>query len=154
MDIMTALSVASKTLEITRTLWNIDSEIDKAQLKLRLRDVIDGLVQTKEALHDAIDRERKLSEKIEALQEEIRFKGSVEDAGGLLSMLDHERRRNGEPYCNLCYVRDQKLYRMRHFEAKPGNSSSYRCDNCKINVITGPALPTESPSGDRNSWMR
>ena len=129
MDIMTGLSAISQTLDITKELRQIDRELDKAELKLRLADLVDGLLEAKEALQDAKERERELRQEILELKEALADRGRFEDERGLLYRLDNEGRRDGEPYCNLCYVREDKLYRCIFDRYVAG--AGYYCKNCR-----------------------
>ena len=125
MDIMTGLSAISKTLEVTKELRNIDKEMDLAELKLRIADLTDGLLEAKQALIDAQERERELRAEIE----ELKATGRYEDDNGLLYEIDNEGERAGLPYCNFCYVRTGKLFRVRRRIDDAG--FEFMCDNCE-----------------------
>jgi len=129
-DIMTGLSAISETLKISKKLRAVDKKIDEAEWKLRLADVIDGLLEAKEALQNAKERERELLHKIEEMGDKLNKKGKFEDEDGLLYEVDKKGVRFGKPYCNLCFVRDDKLYRLRYTPAEAEYSANYRCENC------------------------
>jgi len=133
-DIVTGLSAASEALKITAELRNIDREIDKAGLKLRLVDLVDRLLATKEALQNAKRRESDLLQRISELETKLAGKAALEDEGGRLYELDDDGNRTGEPYCNLCHIRDDKLYRLKFYAAH--DHPYYRCDNCEtVNYV-------------------
>jgi len=127
MDIMTGISAVSETLKITKELRSIDSRIGEAEWKLRLAEMVDKLLEAKEALIDAKENESNLRAKIEVLEKAANEADRLEDDNGLLFDLDESGKRYGEPYCNKCFVREQKKYRLIH---TVGNDWLYRCHNC------------------------
>jgi hypothetical protein len=129
MDILGALTAIQQTINITKDLRNIDEKIDAAIWKLRLSDVIDKLVDTKDALIDAREREIELSKTIASLEQKLSDRGRFEDQDGLLFSLDDKLQRVGEPYCNQCYVKEDKLYRLKSGSYMAG---SHRCSNCSV----------------------
>ena len=112
MDLITGIAAITETLKITKELRNIDSKVDVANLKLRLSDLIDSLLDAKEALQDAKADRQELIDKIASLEAKINQKSKLEDDEGKLFELDDDGRRRGKPYCNHCYVKDEKLYRL------------------------------------------
>lgn len=135
MDIMSGLTAVSETLKITKELRSIENNIDKAELKLRLADLIDGLLEAKEALQDAKQREIDLLDEIKKMKEQFVDRSRYEDENGLLYKLNESNEREGEPFCNLCFVRESKLYRMRFRAAKRGTLPHYFCDNHKGGIV-------------------
>jgi predicted nucleic acid-binding Zn-ribbon protein len=118
MDLMMGLSAIKQTLEITKELRSVDKKIEDAELKLRLAEIVDKLLDAKKALIDAQEREVELRKEIGDLQSKQAMKAKLRDNNGLLFEIDDEGRNIGEPYCNLCAVRDEKYIRMRHHPAK------------------------------------
>lgn len=147
MDVMMGLSAIKQTLDITKELREIDGKINVAELKLRLSDIVERLLEAREALSDAKETERELRAEIRVLKAKLSAKPRLQDENGLLFELNDNGERIGEPYCNLCYVKEDRLYRLRHFEAKPGSYAHYHCDNCRTNVATGPSLPIRTRRG-------
>ncbi|MEM7721067.1 MAG: hypothetical protein AAF376_01720 [Pseudomonadota bacterium] len=141
MDIMTGLSAISETLKISKELRQIDAKVSEAEFKLRLSDLIDGLLEAKEALQDAKENERALQSKIADLEAQLSRKGRYEDQHGCLFEIDTNGQRLSDPFCNLCFVREDKLYRLRLIPYSPGSSpdsvvfvgardAHYKCPNC------------------------
>ena len=154
MDIIFGISAATEGLKLVNELRKIDKEVDKADLKIRLVEVVDKLVDAKQALVDAQEREASLRKEIAALKDKAAKRATLRDTNGLLFETNKAGENLGEPYCNLCYVKEDKQIRMRHFEAKAGAYAHYKCDNCKTFVVTGPALPRPASRGDRAPWLR
>jgi hypothetical protein len=149
---MTTLSVAKQAIDITKDLRNIDEKIDAAIWKLKLSDLVDKLIDTKDALIEAKDRERELLSQIDALEAKLTERGKYKDRDGLLWELDENQNEMGEPFCNHCYVKEDKRFRMRHNAAGVGLYAHYHCDNCKTNIRTGPSLP-RPPSSKRARFI-
>jgi len=74
MDIMTGLTAISETLKITKELRAVDSRVGEAEWKLRLADMVDKLLEAKEALIDAKENEATLRERP---QHNLPFRGEM-----------------------------------------------------------------------------
>ena len=141
MDILGALAVVKQTLDLTKDLRSIDGRISDAEFKLKIADLVERVLELREALQDAQERESDLRNKITDLQLKLNQRSNFKDENGQLFEIDEARKKVGEPYCNLCFVKEGKLLRMRHHSPKPGKSEHYMCDNCKTLIVTGPSLP-------------
>lgn len=128
MDIIGGIAAATEGLKLVNELRKIDKEVDKAELKLRLVDVADKLLDSKQALQDAQEKEFDLRKRIATLQDQLAQKPRLKDISGLLFEVDHVGKLLGAPYCNLCYVREDKLFRLlpERYNGRP----AHRCLNC------------------------
>ena len=151
MDIMMGLSAIKQTLDITKDLRDIDDKINVADIKLRLSDIVERLLEAREALYDAKERERELLEKIVQLEAALNKKPRLQDERGLLYEIDESNARKGEPYCNQCYVKEDKLFRMLSTERATG--FGYVCSNCKTLIITQKKPPIQPRTPHGGSWM-
>lgn len=149
MDILGALTVAKQVLDISKDLRNIDGRISDAEFKLKRADLVERVMELQEALQDAQARESDLRNTIIDLQLKLNQKSNHRDEKGLLYEIDSEGKNFGEPYCNLCFVREEKLFRMRHIPAKVNRSEHYTCDNCKTNIVVGLGLPPKPSTSFR-----
>ena len=145
MDLMIGLSAIKQTLEITKELRSIDDQIVVAEFKLRISDIVEKLVDAKQALVDAQERESDLRKEVSVLRTALALKAKLRDSNGLLYEIDEAGAHLGEPYCNLCFAKDEKLIRMRHHSAEVGHEAGYKCDSCKTFVRTGPQLEFVMP---------
>lgn len=125
---MTGLAAIKQTLDITKELRSIDEKINVAEFKLRLADLVERLLEAREALHDAKERERDLQQQIDRLTEKLAQKAKMKDVGGLLYELDDDGTNVGEPFCNQCYVKEDKRYRLVY---GPYAGGSHLCNNCR-----------------------
>jgi hypothetical protein len=128
MDIIAGLGAATEGLKLIGELRKIDKEVDKAELKLRLVELADKLLDAKQALQDAQDERRCLLEKITQLEDDLKLKIKLQDEQGLLFEIEGQGVRVGEPYCNSCYVKESKLFRLLSTSSMQG---PYKCSNCK-----------------------
>jgi len=91
--------------------------------------MVDKLLEAKEALIDAKENEADLRNKILALQAAAEESGQLEDENGLLFELDESGNRDTKPFCNLCYVKEQKKIRL--ILKNEEGFTWYQCLNCK-----------------------
>lgn len=152
MDILGALTVVRQTLDITKELRNIDGKISDAEFKLKIADLMERVLEVQGALTDAQEREREMLKEIVVLKDKVSLRVALRYTNGLLYEINEAGENVGDPYCNLCHVRHDKLFRMRFLAAEPGFHERYSCDNCHLVVNTGPALP-EPQLNRRKSWM-
>jgi hypothetical protein len=131
MDIIAGIGAATEGLKLIGELRRIDKEVDKAELKLRLVDLADKLLDAKQALQDAQEERRVLLEKITRLENDQQFKKRLQDEKGRLYVLNDDGVREGEPYCDLCYVKENKLFRMIRYKGNEYGAACYWCNNCR-----------------------
>lgn len=128
MDLIGGISAATEGLKLVNELRKIDKEVDKADLKLRLIELADKLMDAKQALQEAQEREFSLKRRIVELEERNDLKDRLKDFDGLLYEVDEGGREVGEPYCNHCFVKETKLYRLVGKSWDGG--TRYDCTNC------------------------
>ncbi len=131
MDLIAGITAASEAIKLTKELRGIDREIDKAELKLRLVELADRLLDAKQALQDAKETERDPLAQIAHLKDAIQRRDSLVDEKGRLYETNENGERKGEPFCNLCFVKEDKLYRMRFMPRSEYTAAHYWCDNCR-----------------------
>ncbi|MDO8983349.1 hypothetical protein [Cypionkella sp.] len=152
MDLMMGLSAIKQTLDITKELRSIDDKIVVAEFKLRISDIVDRLLDAKQALIEAPERELELRNEVSELRSAQVLRAKLQDENGLLYEIGADGEHAGEPYCNLCFVTQNSLIRLRHHAAKAGGDAHYQCDNCKTRITTGPALPFPTISRRAKQW--
>ena len=154
MDIIGALSVAKQVVDLSKDLRNIDSKVNDAEFKIRISELADHILTLRGALMDAQEREYALQKEIATLKDRALLRATLRDTNGLLYEINAAGENIGEPYCNLCFVREDKQIRLRHHDAKQGVYAHYKCDNCKTMIITGPPLTMSMPIATSGSWMK
>ena len=135
MDILGGIAAATDGIKLVNELRKIDREMDKAELKLRLVDLADKLLDAKQALQDAHEHELKLKREIEGLTAKLKQRAQLKDDEGLLFETDDEGKQSGEPFCNHCYVKEDRLYRLVPTQWE--NSIRYDCSNCRFMHLPG-----------------
>jgi hypothetical protein len=138
MDIFGALTALQQTIDLTKSFRNIDEKIDAAVWKDRISDLTDKLIDTKDALIAARDRERELQDQINTLKAELAERGKYKDRYGLLWELDENQNEVGEPFCNQCFVEKDTLFRLQF---GPYIGGSHKCNNCQ--GVFGPRSVSE-----------
>jgi hypothetical protein len=128
MDIIAGIGAATEGLKLINELRKIDREVDKADLKLRLVEVADKLLDSKQALQEAQEREFKLAQAIAKLEAKLADRGRFMDKEGLLFELNPDGNTEGEPFCNQCFVKEGLLFRLLLGPYMPG---AYKCSNCQ-----------------------
>lgn len=140
MDVITGLTAISQTIAITKDLRNSDDKIVVAEFKLRIADMVDKLLDAKQSLVDAQEREATLRKEIADLKRDAEKRSKLRDVDGCLYEVDESGSNVGQPYCNLCFVREDKFYRLKFVPRYPGSNGTfyaapdpehYFCLNCK-----------------------
>ena len=152
MDILGGIAAATEGLKLVNELRKIDKELDKAELKLKLVDIADSLFNSKQTLQDAQEREIGLNRQIRDLETKLAFRARSEDQNGLLYELNNDGDRTGEPFCNLCFVREDKQFRMRRILATVSWGEHYLCDHCKTKIILGQPKRLDLSGRSGGSW--
>jgi hypothetical protein len=98
MNIPEALTVLSKTIELTKGLRDIDHKIEMAELKAKAADIYSAMADLKMALVDARDEIEEKDKEIARLKKAFGFKGKTVERH---NMLYEERDGNpvGMPFC-------------------------------------------------------
>ena len=128
MDILGGISAATEGLKLVNELRKIDKEVDKAELKLRLVEVADKLLDSKQALQQAQETEFELRRQITSLEKSIMQRATLRDRDGLLFEINAAENEVGEPFCNHRFVKEDKLFRLQY---GPYHAGSHKCSNCK-----------------------
>ena len=130
-DSIGGLAAAGEAIKLARELNSIDRDLDRAELKIRLVEVIDKLLEAKEALQDAKGREQDLLQEIASLklaaQNNAKFR---HDGKGRMFEVMEDGRDADMPYCSTCFIRDEKLYPMKRQDKELGYHSFW-CFNCR-----------------------
>jgi len=126
MDITSAISTISQSIEIIRFLKDIEKDYSNAEFKLKFAELYSNLAEVKVALSDA---QTKISEQ-ERIIEQISSKNvqklmTVEYRGYSFG-IDKSGNSIGRPFCNVCLNQDglqMQLVRM--------DSTIDMCPRCK-----------------------
>lgn len=127
MNIPEALTIVSKTLELTKGLRDIDHKIEMAELKAKAADIYSAMADLKMALVDARDQIEQKDKEIARLKKAFEFKGKTIEAH---DMIYEERDGHpiGLPFCPRCMTVDGLFIKLTKL-AKEGRPC--QCPQCK-----------------------
>jgi hypothetical protein len=129
MDIIAAISAATKALEALKAIRDIDKSFDAATWKAKVAELMSDIADMKLALIDANEQIRGLEKEKQELIEKVKFKAeNTTYEHGLL----YEKFEDGTiaefPFCQHCMTA-AKFVRL----ARTAGSASAICPSCKTN---------------------
>ena len=127
-DISAGIFAATELYKIVKDFGRIEREFGKVEIKEHLVDVLGKLVDLKQALVDAQEREFALQKGIAELEAKLADRGRFRDRDGMLFKLDDHGAEIEQPYCNLCFVKEEKHYRL--ITRGTNNPFVFHCQNC------------------------
>ena len=128
MDVLVGLTAVSQALSIARELKDIDQNFDQAELKLKIVNLMNALLDTQVSLSEA----RMVLENKDA--EIIRLKQSLEKRDELIPMEDFFYQPNadgkpfGMPICNTCL---EEGFQRKVVQTFTGRKTRAHCNTCK-----------------------
>jgi rubrerythrin len=128
-----ALSTASQAIKFVNELRSIDKEMSQAELKLKVTDLTNALVDLKmtltEARSDAAEKDAEIS-RLKALQRRV-TEETVELHGyRYRKRKDGKRPAAGNPFCDVCFQKEGFLIETTD-AVQNGIYSPLQCPNCK-----------------------
>jgi hypothetical protein len=126
-NIPEALTLVSKTIELTKGLRDIDHKIELAELRAKAADIYSAMADLKMALVDARDEIEDKNKEIVRLKKAFEFKGMIIERHNVLY---EERDGNpiGMPFCPRCMDVDGRFIKLTSLitTGKPS-----QCPQCK-----------------------
>lgn len=132
MDFTAALSTATATISLVKSLKDLDQALDKSELKMKMAELYSNLAEVKMALVDAEEVARSKDTEIETLKKDLEFRASLVDVQGF-KYQSREGTPTGLPYCPLCEVKEGKFYQLARLDNYGSN-----CKNCGNYHNAGP----------------
>lgn len=124
-SVITSLKAAT---DIAKFLRESDFSMEKAELKLKLADLMgslaDAKIQMAEVQDVIIDRDKRIRE----LEDAFQSKDKVIKSRDAYYDVDDKGESHGEPYCAHCWEVNHKKY---HLQLEAGNRSVKVCLSCK-----------------------
>jgi hypothetical protein len=105
-----------------------DFSIEKAELKLKLADLMGSLADAKIQMAEVQDAITERENRIRELEEAFQSKDKVIKSRDSYYDADDEGQPHGEPYCAHCWEVKHKKY---HMHLEPGNRHARICLSCK-----------------------
>lgn len=147
MDILAGIAAVKGALDITKALREIDGDINAAEYKMKIADLMSALADAKHALVDA-------QEKMQELEQKLKFRQSTVRIDGYLYETDEEGKATDVFYCPSCEHEDVSPIMILSEDKKFA-----KCPRCKFfrNMENeGYALPSRrrrtTRSSIKNDW--
>ncbi|MEM7009921.1 MAG: hypothetical protein AAF585_00430 [Verrucomicrobiota bacterium] len=135
--ITTALGGLKTATDIAKTLKNIDGAVESAELKLKIIELLDALVETKSSVVDLRSLLEEKETEIAELRKEMDMKRALIYESPFY--LTREEEKSDGPFCQSCYDSEGKLIRL---QPRGTTAQEWQCLNCgehffpKGNAIT------------------
>ena len=127
MNIPEALTVLSKTIELTKGLRDIDHKIEMAELKAKAADIYSAMADLKMALVDARDEIEEKDKEIARLKTAFEFQGKTIERHNMLYE-ERDGHPMGMPFCPRCMGVDGRSIKLTAL-IETGKPS--QCPQCK-----------------------
>ena len=114
--------------DVGKAILAAKEQMNTAELKLRLADMMSALAEAKVHVAEAQDELRAQDHKISELEAAFRKKGDVTRDHDAYYEKGADGLSTGEPYCMVCWERDHKLFGLHRL---PGNSNTHACATCR-----------------------
>jgi hypothetical protein len=129
-SVAAALSGLKRASDIVTALVRGDVTLEKAELKLRLADVLGDLAEARVALAQTREELEENEKELERLREAVRLKEEVVRLGDAYYRKDSNGLPSGDPYCSYCIESDGRLFHL----ADRGIHHTRICHHCKNEV--------------------
>lgn len=126
--IAAALSGIKTATEIAKVLRGTGRSLEKAEMKLKMAELMSSLADTKMALVDIQDLAHEKDAEIERLEEGMRLKDVLIRHSDAYYEKDQEGSPTGDPYCSRCYEVDHIAV---HINQDPKDRRRSICPKCK-----------------------
>lgn len=112
-----ALNSLKAATDIVKLLRESDLSLEKAEMKLKLADLVSALADAKIQLIDIQEALQEKDKKIAELEEAFHDIGTLARVNDALYEMDHLGRPTGLPYCVRCWENDHKKRQLVHADA-------------------------------------
>jgi hypothetical protein len=127
-DFQSIATSISSAYEIAKLIISADRAFDKAELKLKLADLMVALAEARTQVADMQDQTYRLADELVATERKLAFAGNMRyEAPYYFNISDGQR---DGPYCPSCWDGRQKLA-IRLYQASPG---FWMCNACKTSL--------------------
>jgi hypothetical protein len=131
MDVMTTITAISRSLDVLRTLKEIDSEFDRATYKAKIAELTSTLAEAKTSLLDAREELRAKDIEIAELKRAFEF---ARDNTVVKKGMRYEKAPDGSPqgmpFCDRCERVDGRLIRIVGTQTSKDGYKAV-CPQCK-----------------------
>ena len=123
-----ALAGINVAIEAGKALVSSQGAIERAELKLKLADIVSALAEAKLDLAQGMDDRRFLQDRIRSLEDALRIKETVVRVGDAYYGRAGTGEPKGAPYCSHCWEKNHQLIHLTSPARAEQHSS---CPACK-----------------------
>lgn len=118
-------------IDIAKAIKDADVSLEKAELKIRMAELISALADTKIASAEIVEISRHKDAEIEKLRNLLKFKEKLIRVNEAYFEVDESGKPMGGPYCSHCWEASSKAIHLRSVRASfikecPACQTSYR----------------------------
>lgn len=125
---ISAITNSVKTaIDIAKAIKNSDVSLEKAELKLRVAELINALADAKIASAEIIESLKQKDSEIETLKKKLKFKEKLIRVGEAYFEVDNSGKPTGDPYCSHCW--ETKFQAIHLKTAK--HAANKECPSCQ-----------------------
>ena len=135
MDISLALTSLNTAIGISKTIADAPHALEKAELKLKLADLLSTLAEAKIAISDATSIIDEKDDEIARLKDTFSRKEDTVVSKGYFYRKTKEGKPKGMPFCSVCMEKDRLMILTGHAQGGMG----VQCPKCKM-VLDGPTM--------------
>lgn len=133
MDVAAAIGAVTAALGLVKELREIDSQLDKAELRLKIADLTGALSDAKLGLIDVAEQLRAKDDEISRLKELVAFRETkLSDQGEFRYFADETGAPKGAPICPRCEKKGD-FHRLAQDRSKGAGRITYYCPACSAN---------------------
>jgi len=114
-------------IDIAKAIKDADVSLEKAELKMRVAELLGALADAKIASAEIVDSLHQKEIEIEHLREKLRFKEKLVRVGEAYFEIDNSGKATGDPYCSNCW--ETKAMAV-HLQAATTHASKTVCPSC------------------------
>ncbi len=128
MDIPTTLASVTAALGLVKELREIDTQVDQAEMKLKLAEITSALADAKMAVADASEEMQAREKDIAELNELLAYSSDHLTRYNGLYYDQEDDKPTGHPYCTVCYSEGMLIKLAENLNI--GGAPSF-CPKCK-----------------------
>jgi hypothetical protein len=123
-SITSALSSIKTAIDITKILKESSSSLEKAEIKLKLAELIEALAEAKIHFSEIQELVLNKEKQIKELEAALEIKGKLKWENPVYYLFEGNSK--GGPFCQQCYDTGKKLIRLQG-----QNDGFWECKTCK-----------------------
>ncbi len=151
-SVVTILGTINQAIGLGRILRDSEKAFDKAELRIKMSELIDRLVDAKEQLQTNREENIELRSEILNLKEQIGKRNDIVFEKNKYYLKKSDGAKDG-PYCQKCFDKDEKLIRLQKEEV-PGYPSHWHCTTCNMTYDYPKINYSNRNSGNNSSgWV-